>query len=194
MTGSLAHLERHRATVEWASRRIDEAVLLKEKLQSKVAVSTVLARFFIAALVEVVKEPEKLVPAVGGWLSYSRAVATVSFTVGLGLLLTAVYLYDQLAMPPAFWKLMPESRKPDPCNRGQFAHDYRLNGALYAYMLWTWTCIFTRALWCGVIGFLALLAPNYRSTPGRILIGLSIAAILGTVLVYRFSRPALGTD
>src|SRR3954447_2098627 len=74
VSGVVARLERGGATVEWATRRIDEAILLKEKLQSKVAVSTFLAGFFIAALVELVKEPEKLIPLEGGWVSYSRVV------------------------------------------------------------------------------------------------------------------------
>jgi phosphohistidine phosphatase SixA len=160
VTGTVTEFKRQRARVEWASRRIEDATLLKDKLQSKVSVSTFLAGFFIAVLVELLSDPKKLTPLkAGAGSAYMRAAAVVSFSVGLALLLVAVYVYDQLAMPAEFWKLMPERHKPTSADCGQFTHDYRLNGALYAYMLWTWKWIFTPAVWFGVVGFLALLVP-----------------------------------
>jgi phosphohistidine phosphatase SixA len=137
--GTLLEFKKGTARVEWATRRIDESELLKEKLQSKFAVSTFLAGFFIAALVELVKDPEKLVPLREARLTaWMRIAATICFSLALGLLFAAVYSYDRLAMPRAFWKPMPERNKPRTSDRGQFAHDFRLNGALYAYMIRTW--------------------------------------------------------
>lgn len=193
--GTLLEFKKGTARVEWATRRIDESELLKEKLQSKFAVSTFLAGFFIAALVELVKDPEKLVPLREARLTaWMRIAATICFSLALGLLFAAVYSYDRLAMPRAFWKPMPERNKPRTSDRGQFAHDFRLNGALYAYMIRTWKWVLTPGVWCGVIGFLVLLVPNYNKWSGQLLIGGSFAVIVLTMLVLQWGRAALATD
>jgi phosphohistidine phosphatase SixA len=192
--GTRDDFQQKHARVEWASRQIDESKLLKDKIQSKVAVSTFLAGFFIAALVELVKDPDKFVPAPEHPLqAYMRIVSAIGFTLALGLLLAAVYVYDQLSMPRAFWRPMPEERKPRP-GSGEFAHDFWLNGALYAYMLRTWKRIFTPGLCCGVIGFLALLAPNYDKPLGQVLIAGSVMAIALSIIMRYWGRSALGID
>ena len=182
--------------MEWENRKIDESELLKVKLQSKVAVSTFLAGFFIAAHVELVKDPEKLAPAGGTSLAASmRIVATVCFTVALGLLLVAVFIYDRLAMPRAFWQKMPEPKKPKASDHGKFAQDFRQYGPVYAYMVRTWRYIFMPGVGLGVIGFLALLVPTYECPSGLILIALCLSAVAGSIWVFRLFAPdGLGVD
>jgi hypothetical protein len=92
--------------VEWASRDTeDDCEFLKDKIQSKVAVSTFLTGFFIAALVELVKDPGNLclflaIPCRHICQLRRRSVLRWA----LGLLLAAVYTYGQLSMPHTFWR------------------------------------------------------------------------------------------
>jgi phosphohistidine phosphatase SixA len=193
--GSLEELRVGGGRVAWASRRIDESELLKEKLQSKFAVSSFLAGFFIAALVELVKDPEKLRPQfVDQLTAWTRVVAAICFTLALALLLAAVYTYDRLSMPRQFWKPMPEGSKPKADDHSQFAHDFRLNGALYAYMIRTWRFALTPGVWFGILGFLALLVPNYDRCSGQALIAGGLLAIVVGLVVLRWSRGALAID
>jgi hypothetical protein len=70
--------------------------LVRKKLELKMTVSTFLAGFTIPVLVELVKNPaEGFTPC--------RGLATVLFTLALGLFVASVYTYDVLLMPAQYW-------------------------------------------------------------------------------------------
>src|SRR5205085_22988 len=70
---------------------------LREKVHSKVEVSTFLAGFNFAVLVELLKhESTKNMNAF-------QITALLLFTVSLALFVAAIYMYDRLGMPEGFW-------------------------------------------------------------------------------------------
>lgn len=140
------------AELVYATRREDFAAKLKDKIQTKMTVCTFLAGFTITALIEILKDPEAIIKT-------SRVAAAISFTAALGLFVAAVYIYDELSMPPEFWGSDTGEKPP---GRGQFGHDARLNDNLYACMVRAWRVLFTPAVFMSMIGFFALLFFNLR--------------------------------
>ena len=140
------------AELVYATRREDFAAKLKDKIQTKMTVCTFLAGFTITALIEILKDPEAIIKT-------SRVAAAISFTAALGLFVAAVYIYDELSMPPEFWG---SDTGEKPSGRGQFGHDARLNDNLYACMVRAWRVLFTPAVFMSMIGFFALLFFNLR--------------------------------
>lgn len=182
-----------KAALLYASRHSDYADNLRDKIQTKMTVCTFLAGFTIAALIEIIKDPDKIIRT-------SRVVAAISFTFALGLFVAAVYIYDELSMPRMFWHAGIAGGEASP--RKHFGHDLRLNGALYAHMVRAWSKFFTPAVGFSLTGFLALLLFNLRYPhlvmDERIAIWLLIAGcvlgVLFAVLMYRIYRPRLAID
>ena len=176
-----------KADLVYATRREDFAAKLKDKIQTKMTVCTFLAGFTIAALIEILKDPEAIIKT-------SRVAAAISFTAALGLFVAAVYIYDLLSMPPEFWRSDAGEKPP---GRQQFGHDARLNGNLYACMVRAWRVLFTPAVFMSMIGFFALLFFNLRyphlSMPPRaavaVLIGGCTLGLGISVLLYQRLRP-----
>ncbi len=152
LNGSPSVMERGNATVSRTFGSTHSSELLRKKIELKMTVSTFLAGFTIPVLVELVKDPTE------GFSAF-RAAATVLFTLALGLFVVAVYMYDELLMPVEYWGPPDESHQPK--RNSTFAHDYRLNGPLYAYMVRTWKWIFTPAVVSTSIGFLLLLIDHF---------------------------------
>lgn len=176
-----------KAELVYATRREDFAAKLKDKIQTKMTVCTFLAGFTITALIEILKDPEAIVKT-------SRVAAAISFTAALGLFVAAIYIYDQLSMPPEFWG---SDAGEKPSGRRQFGHDARLNDNLYACMVRAWRVLFTPAVFMSMIGFFALLFFNLRyphlSMPPRqavaVLIGGCTLGLGISVLLYQRLRP-----
>ena len=176
-----------KAELVYATRREDFAAKLKDKIQTKMTVCTFLAGFTITALIEILKDPEAIIKT-------SRVAAAISFTAALGLFVAAVYIYDELSMPPEFWG---SDAGEKPSGRRQFGHDARLNDNLYACMVRAWRLLFTPAVFMSMIGFFALLFFNLRyphlSMHPRAAVGVLIGGCtlgLGiSVLLYQCLRP-----
>jgi phosphohistidine phosphatase SixA len=150
LTGRPCDMDRRDAIVVRTFGSTYSSELLRKKVEMKMTVSTFLAGFTIPVLVELVKDPSH--EGFSAW----RALATVIFTLSLGLFVVAVYTYDALLMPSEFWG--PTTKRVEPKkSHSNFSHDYWLNGPLYAYMMRTWTWIFTPAVFCSAIAFLLLL-------------------------------------
>jgi phosphohistidine phosphatase SixA len=176
-----------KAELVYATRRENFAEKLKDKIQTKMTVCTFLAGFTITALIEILKDPEAIIKT-------SRVAAAISFTAALGLFVAAVYVYDELSMPPEFWG---SDTGEKPSGRRQFGHDARLNDNLYAYMVRAWRFLFTPAVCMSMIGFFALLFFNLRyphlGMPPRAAVAALISGCtlgLGiAVLLYQRLRP-----
>jgi len=176
-----------KAELVYATRREDFAEKLKDKIQTKMTVCTFLAGFTITALIEILKDPEAIIKT-------SRIVAAISFTAALGLFVAAIYIYDELSMPPEFWG---SDAGEKPSGRWQFGHDARLNDNLYAYMVRAWRFLFTPAVCMSMIGFFALLFFNLRYPHLSMLPWAAVAALISgctlgvgiAVLLYRRLRP-----
>lgn len=167
----------------WSTLSVDSAKTLREKVQSKMAVCTFLAGFSSAALIEILKEADKM-------LQPSRMVGAVSFAAALGLFAAAIYIYDELSMPAEFWK---SANRPK-FSRSQFAFDFLMNGPLYAHMIRTWRFFFTPALLFSLAGFFALLSANFREAKGLVVSAACAAAITFAWIMYRWFRPRLAID
>jgi phosphohistidine phosphatase SixA len=183
--------------------------VLRDKLHSKTAVTTLLAGFTFAGLVELLT---------GGPLSGFESAAAVLLTLSLGLLVACVYVYDQLALPAGFWSAAersvgkgsgPRARLLRPLEhlghkirmwtssraarrRAGFVFDHALrnHGVVYSYMVWTWQWIFTPAVVAGLAGFVLLLVATERTS---VLIG-GVAALALAAGLYATLRPRLGPD
>jgi phosphohistidine phosphatase SixA len=154
---------------------------LREKIASKVSVSTLLAGFTSTALF--------LLLTPGGRLLPFQTVGALFLTAALVLFIAAVYMYDRLSMPVGFWAGM-DRRGRFNVRRQSFEQDRRQNGDLYAHMVWTWNWVFTPAVFLGLVGFLALLA----ALDNRVLLTGTIVIVIVGSAYYWLARPRLGTD
>jgi phosphohistidine phosphatase SixA len=206
----LLQYRRGRAAVEFRTGLKGEPEeVLRDKLHSKTAVTTLLAGFTFAGLVEVLT---------GGRLSGFEAAAAVLLTLSLGLLVACIYVYDQLALPAGFWSAAERSIGKESGLRARllgwletlghklrmwtssraerrragfvFLHAVRNHGVVYSYMVWTWTWVFTPAIVAGLAGFILLLVATERTS---VLLG-GIAAVVVAVGLYLAVRPRLGPD
>jgi len=183
LRASIQDFRKGKGILCWSTLNVDSAKTLREKVQSKMAVCTFLAGFSSAALVEILKEADKM-------LQPSRMVGAVSFAAALGLFAAAIYIYDELSMPSEFWK----NTNPPKLSRSQFAFDFLMNGALYAHMVRTWRFFFTPALLFSLAGFFALLSANFREAKGLVVSAACAAAIIFAWIMYRWFRPKLAID
>ena len=139
---------------------------LKEKLVGKTTVAALLAGFTFTALLELVKDPERL-QFMGhidfNAIRYSLPIffLTLSF-VGF---LAAVYIYDRLSMPEDFLESNP-TKSIFLENLGKYApilvktylaREERF-GFVYAAMIHSWQWVFTPAVCFGLLGFLCIVA------------------------------------
>lgn len=158
---------------------------LAEKVHGKMEAAVFLAGFTIPALVELVKSEDATV-------SLSRGISAFFFTLSLAFFVVAVYVYDELAMPEGFWSARAKSRHRP--RQGKFAKNWQRFGPVYAYMIRTWTRVFTPALVFSGLGFLNLFW-NTCIQVTRLEVGLMcLAAILLGVLNYIHARPRLAVD
>jgi hypothetical protein len=134
--------------------------LVRKKLELKMTVSIFLAGFTIPMLVELVKNS-------GERFSAGLGLATVLFTLALGLFVASVYTYDALLMPAQYWGPTTKRKVPEKLTSSDFAHDYRLNGPLYAYMIRTWKLVFTPGVVCTATAFLQLLVDHIVKQPSH---------------------------
>jgi phosphohistidine phosphatase SixA len=206
----LLHYRRGEAVVEFRTGLKGQPEdVLREKLNSKTAVTTLLAGFTFTALVEVLARRP---------LSDAETAAAILLTLSLGLLIACVYIYDQLGLPAGFWSAtersagrgsglrsrllgpperlghalqMWSSRRAQRRRAGfVFDHAIQNHGVVYAHMVWTWQWIFTPALAAGLAGFILLLVASDAST---VVIG-GVAAVALSAGLYFALRPRLGTD
>jgi len=75
-----------------------------------------------------------------------------------------------------------------------FAHYYRLNGRLYAYMVRTWNCFFTPAVASTALGFLALILGKWPKENVLIVVLVCAVALVLSVWAHRQWRPQLGIE
>jgi len=153
----------------------------RDKLVSKMQVSTLLAGFSFTALIELVKEGTKL--------GIFEVASVTLLAASLGFFVTSLYVYDRLSMPAGFWLVGPRLKHKK--SRGSFEERLHEHGPVHTYMVWTWKWMFTPGVYCALAGFLCILL----RIPNRLAVELaSLAAILVTVLWYLNRRPALGAD
>jgi hypothetical protein len=157
---------------------------LRDKIHSKMSVSTFLAGFTFTALIELLKEPQQL--------NRYRMAAAICLTWALALFVAAVYMYDRLGMPEGFWAYGDRPKLQRMLQRSRsskFEKDLRNHGPLYAYMVWTWKRVFTPAVAIALFGFIMILL----STWGIVIWG-GLIALTVVILYYFIARPLLGTD
>ena len=168
-------------------------------------VATFLAGFVFTALSAV------LLLNPNDW-SWHRVVAAIALTGSLCLLVSSVYMFDQLGTPvgfwtdnrpPAFWRWLAARRERTAEERWeqQFREKgateadeenapWRLDGPVYRYMLQITRQVFNPAVFLGLIGFLALIV---GTASAWVMVGGSL--VLVTAIVYAVGkRPNLGAD
>jgi phosphohistidine phosphatase SixA len=183
--------------------------VLRDKLQSKTAVATLLAGFTFAGLIELVTRDH---------LSPLQATATGLLTFSLALLVACIYVYDQLALPSGFWSAaersvgregglrarllgplerfghkfrMLTSRRAEARRAGfVFDHARRNHGVVYAYMVWTWQWLFTSAVFAALLAFELLIIASDTA----LLIAGGTFALVVAAGIYLAIRPRLGPD
>jgi phosphohistidine phosphatase SixA len=165
--------------------KTDHSESLREKVRSKMQVCTFLAGFSSTALVQILRESEKM-------LEIQRIVAAASFVAAFSLFAGAIYIYDELSMPRQFWENAP--REPDAFSEGQFGFDWLMNGPVYANMVRTWRLFFTPALFCTLVGVFALLSARLNEAKGWLVWAACAAALMLASFVYRRFRPKLAID
>jgi phosphohistidine phosphatase SixA len=188
--GSEADMECGRGNVVKVVGADDASESLRKKIELKMTVCTFLAGFTIPVLVELLKDP----PA-----DLLRVLSAVAFACSLALLVAAIFIFDLLLMPNNFWGPINADMKPKRSRR-QFSLDFRLNGALYAYMVRTWSWFFIGALIFVFAGVLLLVVNGFTETRldrrGATIVLLTgiIIAVGGTAILHRILRPRLGIE
>jgi phosphohistidine phosphatase SixA len=192
---SLCDFLRGKGTLEFRLPIVDyQEEQLRPKVTSKTGVSTFLAGFTFAALVELLKGGNLQCPTVFSTIEDCAGVllgaATIALTAALALFIAAVYMYDRLSMPEGLWSSEDRPRGAVPWRGKAFEQHLQANGVLYALMIWTWNRVFSPAVVFALIGFVAILI----GTGNWWLIGGGLLA-LGTVAAYYYwYRPRLGVD
>ncbi len=158
---------------------------LREKVRSKMTVSTFLAGFTFTALIQILKGE----PSASQELGFLGSGVVFSLTAALVLFISSVYIFDRLGMPEGFW--ISEDRVKWNFWRGNiFLQDLRENGILYALMIWTWNWVFTPAVILSLLGFLGLLYDR----GGFIILALGVFIIMAIMIYYHLIKPRLGVD
>jgi phosphohistidine phosphatase SixA len=154
----------------------------RDKLVSKMQVSTLLAGFTFTALIELLKDGKTP-------LTSLETVAVLFLTAAVALFVASVYLYDRLAMPAGFWLFGRRFKHPRRWSneeeeiRGE-------HGTLYTHMVGTWNRVFTPGVVFAVAGLFAIFL---RSRTPVAVVGALVAVVL-TVLWYWRNQPPLGAD
>ena len=188
--GSEADMQGGRGNVVKVIGADDASELLRKKIELKMTVCTFLAGFTIPVLVELLKDPPT---------ELLKVLSAVAFACSLALLVAAIFIFDLLLMPNNFWGPINADMKPKRSRR-QFSLDFRLNGALYAYMVRTWSWFFVGAMIFIFAGVLLLVVNGFtemrlgrRGATIVLLTGI-IIAVLGATLLHRILRPRLGIE
>jgi phosphohistidine phosphatase SixA len=162
-----------------------EAALI-EKIQSKMTVATWLAGFAFVALVAMLMRTQGN-EGLRTWPPWPL-IAMFGLLAATALLITAVYIYDQLTMPAGFWLFGGSRRRRFWSNA--FTEQQHEQGALYAHMVWTWQWVFSLGVGAGLIGFFALLF----STGQWVLTGGGLVVVILVFIYYWLIQPRLGTN
>ena len=188
--GSEADMQGGRGNVVKVIGADDASELLRKKIELKMTVCTFLAGFTIPVLVELLKDPPT---------ELLKVLSAVAFACSLALLVAAIFIFDLLLMPNNFWGPINADMKPKPSRR-QFSLDFRLNGALYAYMVRTWSWFFVGAMIFVFAGVLLLVVNGFtemkldrRAAMIGLLTGIVIA-VVGAAILHRILRPRLGIE
>ena len=164
---------------------------LRPKVESKMTVSTFLAGFTFAALLELLVKEEKA--NLNGWAKETFQLFTVmantSLIAGLVLFVATVYMYDRLAMPEGFW-INEERPRPRVWRGKTFEEDVSKNGILYALMVWIWKWVFNPAVVFSLVGLIAIIL----RTGDWWVIGSASVVILAGAIYYIWAKPLLGID
>jgi phosphohistidine phosphatase SixA len=159
--------------------------VLREKVQSKMSVSTFLAGFAFTALTLL------LGPGRDDAFSNWQITSIVCLTAALVLFIASVYIYDRLSMPPGFWAYDERGGAPVfRFDKAKFDENVKYHGLLYALMIWNWQYVFTPAVVIGLMGFIALLIDTGNQV---VMTGGAIAITVGFAY-YWLERPRLGVD
>jgi len=161
--------------------------LLRKKVELKMTVSTFLAGFTIPVLVEMVKDRKE------GFTPF-QMLATILFTVAFCLFALAVFMYDELLMPNEYWGPVDSKRQPKRASRSDFAHNYRLNGRMYAYMVRTWSLFFTPGVVFTAFGFISLILGKWPGENVGWVLLVSVLALLACPLAHWLWHPRLGVE
>jgi phosphohistidine phosphatase SixA len=178
---------------------------LREKAQSKMTISTFLAGFVFSALIEVLLSSDHP-------LNTQRQAAAIVLTLSLALFVGAIYIYDQLSMPPGFWNAGPrlplmtwlrrrrerahEKRWQKICEVKDVTEadkrvpDVTAEGPVFVTMVETSRFLFTPGVLLALGGFAAIVL-DAKSSLVDIGAGLSLGV---AVLYYVVRRPSLGVD
>jgi phosphohistidine phosphatase SixA len=180
---------------------------LGPKLVSKMTVAALLAGFNFTALLELVKEPDKLhlekirweslhfrnLPSWDAlwWLTRIHEGQTfhllsigaiVSLTMSIGLFVIAIYIYDKLSMPEKL--LDSKSIVPVLAFSKKINNRVERFGFVYAVMISTWQFVFTPAVLFAILGFLCIVARAWFPLSGAVFI---VVVLIG--VYYRLSKP-----
>jgi phosphohistidine phosphatase SixA len=188
--GSEADMQGGRGNVVKVIGADDASELLRKKIELKMTVCTFLAGFTIPVLVELLKDPPT---------ELLKVLSAVAFACSLALLVAAIFIFDLLLMPNNFWGPINADMKPKRSRR-QFSLDFLLNGALYAYMVRTWSWFFVGAMIFVFAGVLLLVLNGFtemRLDRRAAMIGLLtgiVIAVVGAAILHRILRPRLGIE
>jgi phosphohistidine phosphatase SixA/phage shock protein PspC (stress-responsive transcriptional regulator) len=157
---------------------------LTPKLTSKMQVSGVLAGLTLTSVaVLFATDPNML-----------QVISALFLTLGAGLFVASLYIYDRLLMPAAF----------RPADGG--GPSIGGNGLVHYHMVRAWQYVFSPGLAAAVIGYALMFASigaDRRALPPQDAVALvsaywplalCVAVIIAVVLVYRKFRPRLGVD
>lgn len=169
---------------------------LRQKIASKMSVSTFLAGFNFTALNLVLGlskpysagESSVLGIPPGTWADLG-AVLFFSSTV---LFVATVYSYDRLLMPPEYWRRTElRSRRKTAFVRwylGKLGEPQ--DSLIYGYMLLAWSAVFIPGTFLALLGTIAMFAAFL--SPGVLLVVVGVAVALA--IYYVVLRPELGLD
>ncbi len=175
---------------------------LGPKLTNKMTVAALLAGFNFTALLELVKEPEKLqIAALPAWSEILSAAipdksifplltfaAIIFLTSSLVLFVIAIYIYDRLSMPPTFLESLPIVQLLAKNSKSMQDRIKRF-GFVYAAMIHAWQWVFTPAVTCTVLGFLSILARASFTYAESVLCVLVVG-----LLYYQVGAPHYSVD
>jgi phosphohistidine phosphatase SixA len=177
---------------------------LGPKLTGKMTIAGLFAGFTFTALLELVKEPDKLkLESLPGWsalhsvasLSQNEVFAMLSvaaiicLTISLGLFVLAIYVYDRLSMPQVYLESLPIPQVLARRSKAMRNRSRRF-GFVYAAMIRTWQWVFTPAVVFALLGFLTITA---RAPFPTLFLGMSIV-IVALLIYYYLESPGYSVD
>jgi hypothetical protein len=198
----------------WAITPDDRVTIdaLRQKIQSKMTVISVVAGFAAAMLTTVAVNLAG--PDVEETLNrLLLLLASLFFAAATGLLILALFAYDQLMMPPRFWSTRRRPRDPDPLRFWPVARPPSSAGwVLYQHAVRIWRLVIFALAVIGV-GCVLMMVAALRLHPTvpctewsravsalpwqtRLWLVVGVGAIGGGVMLglWCLLRPKLGTE